>query len=78
MTSVQFGWSMVLGTSNLDRATFMDAARKGVTISFWDKHTLSCGLALQAGSFKRIKGCEHLHSISTSPFFSLFAPNLAI
>lgn len=32
MTPVQFGWSMSLGDRNIDRATFMDAARKGLDV----------------------------------------------
>ncbi len=32
MTTVQFGWSMALGARKVDRATFMDAARKGLDL----------------------------------------------
>jgi hypothetical protein len=32
MTPIQFGWSMSLGDRNVDRATFMDTARKGLDV----------------------------------------------
>ena len=37
MTTVQFGWSMSPGDRHIDRATFMDAARKLGLGAGWDQ-----------------------------------------